>query len=171
MATPRRQRDEEHPGRVRASDGHGLRARAGWPGHADRRGRLLPRQVSRRGLPHAPAAPQTAWLRLLGHQLLRVHLMTARRTIAVVDPVSLAGPYGTAATAMGLDAVAVLTQEFRTPYVIDSFHVEDYSDVHRLTSVSDTISFLKDREVAAVVAGTQTALDVVDLLADGLGLI
>ncbi|WP_438493932.1 ATP-grasp domain-containing protein [Streptomyces asiaticus] len=93
------------------------------------------------------------------------------QVIAVVDPVAVAIPYGREAAAMGLSAIAVLTQEFRTPYVVDSFDPHVYRQVHRLESIADTIAYLKHRRVAAVVPGTQTALDVVDVLADGLRLI
>ncbi|MFC8125677.1 ATP-grasp domain-containing protein [Streptomyces sp. NPDC057302] len=93
------------------------------------------------------------------------------QAIAIVDPVSGAVPYGAETTAMGLRPLAVMTQEFRTPYVADSFLGNTFSEIHRHTSVADTLAFLKDRGVAAVVPGTQTALDVTDLLAEGLGLI
>lgn len=97
--------------------------------------------------------------------------MTDTPVIAVVDPVSLAGPYGAEAAEIGYATVAVFTQDFHTPYVIDTFHTEDYCEIHHLESVVDTAAFLAARGVLAVVPGTQTALDVTDVLADELGLV
>lgn len=93
------------------------------------------------------------------------------KTIAIVDPVGLAAPYGTEATAMGQQPIAVMTQEFHTPYVIDTFVPGDYREVYRHTSLDDTVDFLRDHGAAAVVPGNQPALDVTDLLADGLGVL
>lgn len=98
--------------------------------------------------------------------------MPAReRTIAIVDPVGMAVPYGEESAAMGIRSIAVMTQEFHAPYLADSFTPHTYSEIYRHISAADTISFLKDRAVSAVVPGAQTALDHADLFSAGLGLV
>lgn len=98
-------------------------------------------------------------------------MATNARAIAVIDPVAVAGPYGEEGRAMGFSMIAVLTQEFTVPYVIQTFQPHCYDEIHRHRSVAETVAFLRDRKVAAVVPGTQTCLDLVDVFADSLGLI
>jgi biotin carboxylase len=96
---------------------------------------------------------------------------TNTRTVAVIDPVAMAGPYGEEGVAMGFAMIAVLTQEFNSPYVAQTFRPDCYAEIYRHRSTADTIAFLRDRKVVAVVPGTQTALDLVDIIADALGVI
>jgi biotin carboxylase len=93
------------------------------------------------------------------------------RTVAVVDPVSSAGPFGTEARALGLSPVALLTREFTEPYVVQTFQPEHFAAVYQHRAMGDTVDFLKRHKVEAVIPGAQTALDVVDTLADALSLI
>lgn len=91
--------------------------------------------------------------------------------LAIVDPVAMGASYGAEVTAMGARPVAVMTQEFHTPYVADAFQADLFDEVYRHRTLADTLSFLKDRKVAGIIPGTQTALDVVDVFAQGLGVL
>ncbi|MEV4221984.1 ATP-grasp domain-containing protein [Nonomuraea sp. NPDC049725] len=94
-----------------------------------------------------------------------------RRTIAVVDPVASGASYGEAGKALGLSVIAVLSQEYTASYVVQTFQPDDYDEIHEHRSIGETVAFLASRQVAAVIPGTQVALDITDLLAGELGLI
>lgn len=91
--------------------------------------------------------------------------------IAVIDPVAAAGPYGQEGSTLGFSMIGVLTQEFRTPYITQTFDQQHFREIYRHSSVEATVAFLKSRDVAAVVPGAPSALKVVDTIAESLGLI
>ncbi|MGW4467826.1 ATP-grasp domain-containing protein [Micromonospora sp. NPDC004704] len=91
--------------------------------------------------------------------------------IAVIDPVAAAGPYGGEGTALGFRVICVLTQEYRTPYITQTFDPADFSEVYQHSSIDETVAFLKGRGVVAVVPGAPPSLKIVDVLAESLGLI
>jgi biotin carboxylase len=70
---------------------------------------------------------------------------------------------------MGLRPIAVWTIESEDPYVAQTFREEDYAAVHRHKTMAETVEFLKDQAVVAVVPGDQTALEWSDLFAQAIG--
>lgn len=95
--------------------------------------------------------------------------VVGNRVVAVVDPVAAGGPYGTEIAAMGLSAVGVLTRDFGDPYTAQSLRRNDFLAIHRHADLDETIRFLRDHEVVAVVPGDQMALEWSDLLASRVG--
>jgi biotin carboxylase len=93
-----------------------------------------------------------------------------RQVIAVVDPVAAGAPYGAEINAMGLTPIGVLTSDFTDAYTAQSLQRQEYAELYRHRTAAATISFLKDREVAAVVPGDQLALEWSDLFAHALDL-
>ncbi|MFI6040826.1 ATP-grasp domain-containing protein [Nocardia sp. NPDC051321] len=94
--------------------------------------------------------------------------------VAVIDPVASGGPYGYHAKQLGIEAIAVLSQEFTSRYVTSSFSADDYSDVLRYTDYSGLdalVAELGSRSVGAVVPGAQTGVGLSDRLAARLGLL
>ncbi|MEW9547895.1 hypothetical protein [Nonomuraea sp. NPDC050783] len=94
-----------------------------------------------------------------------------RRAVAVIDPVSMGGPYGAEGKAMGLSMICVLTREHTNPRVVQSFEPQHYDEIVRHDSLPETVARLRALGVAAVVPGISPALELSDLLADALGLI
>jgi biotin carboxylase len=93
-----------------------------------------------------------------------------QRVVAVVDPVAAGAPYGAEIRAMGLSPLGILTRDFSNPYTARSLRRDDFTEIYRHRSLPDTVQFLKDRQVAAIVPGDQMALEHSDLFADALGL-
>ncbi|MFI6998064.1 ATP-grasp domain-containing protein [Nocardia sp. NPDC050175] len=88
--------------------------------------------------------------------------------VAVVDPVASAGPYGAQAARIGVDTIAVLSQEFSTPYVLASYRTDDYRAVLRLAdfdNLDKLAGALEAYHVRAVIPGAQTGVGPSDLLA------
>src|SRR5215472_688602 len=97
--------------------------------------------------------------------------LSDERTIAVVDPVAAGASYGEEGSAMGLAVAGVLTRDFTVPYIARSFERWQYREIHRHRSIADTVAFLKDRRVSAVIPGASTAIEFVDVFADSIGAI
>jgi biotin carboxylase len=98
-------------------------------------------------------------------------LSSLNPAIAVIDPVAAAGPYGREGAALGFRVICVLTQDFRTPYVTQTFDRGDFSEIYQHSSTDETVAFLKSRSVVAVIPGAPPSLKIVDVLAESLGLI
>jgi biotin carboxylase len=96
---------------------------------------------------------------------------SSEQTIAVVDPVAAGGPYGLAARELGLSPIAVFTRDFTTAYVLNSYQPERYAAQYRHRTLADTLAYLAERGLRAIVAGAQTGLKLSDLVADSLGLV
>jgi biotin carboxylase len=92
-----------------------------------------------------------------------------RRVVAVVDPIGSGGAFGAHARALGIDAVAVFTQQFHDPYLASTFNAADYAAIVDHQSVAATTSILRRHNVSAVVAAFQTSMAVGDLIAEQLG--
>ncbi|HKZ75859.1 MAG TPA: ATP-grasp domain-containing protein [Actinomycetota bacterium] len=96
---------------------------------------------------------------------------TSHGTIAIVDPFSMAAGFGPEVSRMGHRALAVLTLDTTDPYLLQSLRPQDFAAVHRHRTLEETLKFLRESNVAAIVPGHQTSLDFTDLWADRLGLI
>jgi biotin carboxylase len=94
-----------------------------------------------------------------------------QQTVAVVDPVAAGAPYGGEIRAMGLSPIGILTCDFLDPYTAQSLRRQDFAEIYRHRTTEETVSFLKDHEVTAVIPGDQLALKWSDLFAHSLGVL
>lgn len=97
--------------------------------------------------------------------------MSNNITIAIVDPASSGEKYGEAAKKMGLKTVALMTRQVFPEILNNSLKAADYDEVYFYKNFDDTIDFLRGKKVKAMLPGDQTALKIIDLLADRLNLI
>lgn len=91
------------------------------------------------------------------------------QTVAVVDPVASGAPYGAECKAIGLSAIGVLTCDLVCAYTAQTLRREDFTEIYRHRTVDETVAFLKDHEVTAVIPGDHLALRLSDLFAHSLG--
>lgn len=92
-----------------------------------------------------------------------------QQAVAVIDPVASGAPYGAECRAIGLSPIGILTTDVHCAYTAQTLRREDFAEIYQHRTVEETVSFLKDRKVAAVVPGDQLALRLSDLLAESLG--
>lgn len=89
--------------------------------------------------------------------------------VAIIDPLSSGAVYGSEARRLGLRPYAVLSSSKLPNYLLGTFHPEDFEDVVQHEDVDATVRWLEARRVRAILPGTQSALGIVDRIADRLG--
>jgi biotin carboxylase len=89
--------------------------------------------------------------------------------IAVIDPFSAGAPYGIEARRLGFRPLAVLSSADLPSYYLSTFRPQDFDGVLQHKDMDATVSWLKERDIRALLPGTQSALGLVDMVADRLG--
>jgi len=89
--------------------------------------------------------------------------------VAIIDPFSSGALFGCEARRLGLRPYAVFSGPDLPEHSLRSFRRYDFEDAHSHTDLDTTVAWLRARGVRAVVPGTQTALGLVDVVADRLG--
>jgi len=91
------------------------------------------------------------------------------QTVAIIDPVASGALYGAECKAIGLSPIGILTCDLQCAYTAQTLRRDDFTQIYRHRTTEETVSFLKDHEVMAVIPGDQLALRLSDLLAHSLG--
>ena len=90
-------------------------------------------------------------------------------SVAILDPFSAGAVYGSEARRLGLRPFAVLSSPDLPDYYLTTLRSQDFEEVLRHEDLDATVDWLKARHVRALLPGTQSALRLVDQIADRLG--
>jgi biotin carboxylase len=90
------------------------------------------------------------------------------QSIAIINPTSSGRKYGAEGHRLGFRTIAVITQEQWPDRLMRYMSTESFDEVYYMSTFSETVEFLRVKEVAALLPGSPIGLDIIDALSSAI---